>query len=86
MEKQIDMSGMLELIPQPVFLVNDGMVVQVNQAAKQMMIEQGISITTLLGEAGEEYAAFSGGCLCLTLTICDCAVPTAVTRMDSMDL
>ena len=86
MEKQIDMSGMLELIPQPAFLVDDGTVVLTNQLAKQMMIEQGISIATLLGEAGEEYAAFAGGCLCLTLTICDCVVPAAVTRMDSMDL
>lgn len=86
MEKQIDMRGMLELIPQPAFLVNDGIVVLANQAAKQMMIQQDTSIITLLGEGAEEYAAFSGGCLCLTLTICDYAVPTVVTRMGVMDL
>lgn len=86
MEKQIDMSGMLELIPQPAFLVSQGVVALVNQDAKQMLIEQGISITTLLGEDASEYAAFTDGCLCLMLQICDCMVPAAVTRMDSMDL
>jgi signal transduction histidine kinase len=86
MEKQINMSGMLELIPQPAFLVSEGTVIQVNQPAKQMMIGQGISIATLLGVAEEEYAAFKGGCLCLTLSICDCMVPAAVTRMGDADL
>lgn len=86
MEKQIDLSGMLELIPQPAFLVKEGTVTLANQAAKQMMIQQDSSITALLGEGAEEYAAFTGGCLCLTLTICDYVVPAAVTRMDSMDL
>lgn len=44
MEKQINMSGMLELIPQPAFLVSEGTVIQVNQPAKQMMIGQGSTL------------------------------------------
>ena len=86
MEKQKELSGMLELVPQSAFLVSENAVCLVNQAARQLMIQPGTPIEALLGSNFEEYAAFESGCLCLTLTLSDCPVQACVTRMDSVDL
>lgn len=86
MEKQKEMSGMLELVPQCAFLVSGGTVSLVNQAARQLSIEPGAPIATLLGDNLEEYTAFEGGCLCLSLTLSGCPMQACVTRMDATDL
>ena len=86
MEKQKEMSGMLEMIPHGAFLVSDNTVCLVNQAARQLLIQPGTPIADLLGCNQAEYADFKDGCLCLTLTISDCPMQACVTRMDTMDL
>lgn len=86
MEKQKEMGGILELVPQSAFLVSDHKVQLVNQAARQLLIEPGTPIESLLEHNMEEYAAFNGGCLCLTLMVSGCPVQACVTRMDSTDL
>lgn len=86
MEKQIEMSGMLEIIPQPAFLVDHGTITLVNHAARLMTVEEGTPVSALLFEDAQDYAAFEGGCLCLTLTISGCPISTAVTRMNTLDL
>ena len=64
MEKQKDMSGMLEMLPQGAFFVSDNTVCLVNQAARQLLIEPGTPIADLLDSTMEEYADFESGCLC----------------------
>lgn len=86
MEKQKDMSGMLEMVPQGAFFVSDNTVCLVNQAARQLLIEPGTPIADLLDSTMEEYADFESGCLCLTLMLCGCPVQACVTRMDAADL
>lgn len=86
MEKQKDISGMLEMIPQPSFFVKDGSVILVNRAAQQLLLEPGMSIHPLLGDHAEEYAAFDGGCLWLTLALADCPIHASVTRLNEADL
>lgn len=86
MEKQIEMSGMLELVPQSAFLVSENAVCLVNQAARQLLIQPGTPIEALLGDDLEEYTAFEGGCLCLTLMLSGLPVQACVTRMDFGDL
>ena len=86
MEEQKDMSGMLEMVMQPAFFVKDGTITLVNQAARQLLIEPDTPVDTLLGGNGEEYAAFEGGCLCLTLSLSGCPMQASATRMDGRDL
>ena len=86
MEIQKEMSGILELVPQSAFLVSENKVQLVNQAARQLLIEPGTPIEVLLEQNTEEYAAFEGGCLCLTLILSGCPVHSCVTRMGSTDL
>lgn len=86
MDKQKEMSGMLELLPQGAFFVSNNTVSLVNQAARQLLIEPGTPITALLQGNMEEYKEFTEGCLCLTLMISNCSVPACVTKMASADL
>lgn len=86
MEKQIEMSGMLEMVPQPAFLVDQGIIALVNQAARHLTLEADTPVASMLFDDAQEYAAFGGGCLCLTLTIAGCSMSATVTRMNSLDL
>lgn len=86
MDKKTDMSGMLEMMPHPAFFVQKGIITQANQAACQLLIEPESSIEPILGYNTEEYTAFEGGCLCLTLMLSGCPMQASVTRMDSFDL
>ena len=86
MEEQKDMSGMLEMVMQPAFYVKDGIITMVNQAARRLLIEADTPVSALLGQDAEEYEAFQGGCLCLTLELSGCPHHTSVTRMEGHDL
>lgn len=86
MEEQKDMIGMLEMMMQPAFCAKNGIITLVNQAARQLFVEPDTSVTPLLGEDAEEYEAFEGGCLCLTLELSGCTQHASVTRMDGFDL
>lgn len=86
MEEQKDISGMLELVTDPAFCVKDGTITLVNQAARQFLLNPGSTVATLLGHDAEEYAAFTGGCLWLTLELSGCPYHASVTRMDHFDL
>lgn len=86
MDKQKDMSSMLEMMSQPAFLVRQGTIILVNQAARQLLIEPECPIEAILGSNKEEYAAFESGCLCLSLVLSGCPVQASVTHMDAFDL
>lgn len=86
MEEQKDMSGMLELVMQPAFFVKNGIITQINQAARQLLISPETPIETMLGEHAEEYAAFESGCLWLTLNLSGFPMQACTTRMDGFDL
>lgn len=76
--------GMLELMTQPAFCVKEGLITQVNRAARQYLIEAGASIMPLLGSAAEEYAQFEQGCLFLTLSIGGQQFSASVTPVDGL--
>ena len=61
--------NMLELLLRPAFLVRDGRIVQANREAARYLITAGTAIRDMIVAGLEEYEAFSGGCLCLTLQI-----------------
>ena len=83
MEEQMDI---LELVPQPGFHVRDGKILQCNQAAQVLLLSPGQEIVPLLKTGREEYAAFSGGQLYLTLDLAGQIRSATVTRMGDFDL
>ena len=77
---------MLDLMVQPAFCVRDNHIIKVNSAAAGLLIEQGSEIQPLLFTGIEEYAAFSSGCLYLTLSIAGNKIGASVTRMQDFDV
>ncbi|MBQ9148784.1 MAG: HAMP domain-containing histidine kinase [Oscillospiraceae bacterium] len=85
MEQLTDAQEMLEMVDRPAFYVKDGTVVLVNSAAKGLLIEPGTAVSGLLATGAEEYAAFEGGQLYLTLSIGGVSMGACVTRMEHFD-
>lgn len=86
MEEEKKIWMMLEQIPQPGFLVQEGRILQVNQAAQALLLAPGMAFPPMLGTGAEEYAAFREGQLCLTLTIADQLRGAVVSRIGDCDL
>lgn len=83
MEEQTDI---LELVFQPSFFVRNGKILQVNQAAQALLLSPGQEIALLLKNGGEEYAAFSGGQLYLSMDLDGGIRYATVTRIGDTDL
>ncbi len=86
MEQNTDPMGMLDLMVRPGFCVKDNRIVKVNQAAESHMLAVGGDVSALLSTGQEEYAAFTGGCLYLTLLISGQDWGASVTRMGDFDV
>ena len=83
MEEQMNI---LELVPQPGFCVQNGQILQVNQAAQALMLAPGQEIAPLLKTGSEEYRQFETGQLYLVLDLGGQTRNAAVTRMADYDL
>ena len=86
MENQKDKSGMLELMTQPALCVENGIICYLNHPARQLLLEVGMPVSTLLGADAQEYAQFRNGCLYLTMEIMEQKLGARVTRLDTFDL
>ena len=86
MEEPKETMGMLDLMIRPVFCVKENQIVKVNPAAEKLFLSPGTDIRDLLLTGKEEYAAFSEGCLYLTLSISGQPLGASVVRMDGMDV
>ena len=86
MEEQKDIFGMLDLMVRPAFCVINQSIAKVNPAAEKLFLTPGTDVRELLLTGTEEYTAFSGGCLYLTLNIGGHDIGAAVTRMENMDV
>lgn len=86
MEKFQTVFGMLDLMQQPAFCVQNHTIIKVNSAAAPFLLETGCNVTTLLHTGREEYADFNGGCLYLTLSIASHTCCASVVRMDDLDI
>ena len=86
MEEEKKIWMMLEQIPQPGFLVKEGRILQVNQAAQALLLAPGMAFSPMLDTGAEEYPDFREGQICLTLTIADQPRGAVVSRMDDCDL
>ena len=86
MEEKKDTLGMLDLVIRPGFCVRNNQIVKVNQAAESLFITPGTDIRPLLLTGAEEYAAFTGGCLYLTLSLSSHSCGASVTRVEDTDV
>ena len=86
MEQKEPTAGILNLMVQPAFTVQDGVITLVNTAAEGYMLAPGTPIGDLLHTGAEEYASFSQGCLYLTLSIAGAPCGASVRRMGNMDV
>ena len=78
--------GMLDLMQSPAFCVQNQTIIKINPAAAPFLIETGAKVDALLHTGAEEYAAFEGGCLYLTLSIAGHIFGASVVRMDQFDV
>ena len=86
MEEKKDTLGMLDLVIRPGFCVKENRIIKVNQAAESLFITPGTDVRPLLLTGLEEYAAFTGGCLYLTLNLSSHSCGASVTRVDDIDV
>lgn len=86
MEELKDALGLLDMNPRPAFCVRDGIIVKTNPAAAGHMIETGTDIQALLHTGAEEYAAFEGGCLYLTLSVAGQELGASVAKLQEYDI
>lgn len=86
MAQKSEITQMLSLMTGAAFLVRDGMILQVNEAAADRAIEPGVSIEPMLQTGLEEYRGLKDGWLCLTLRIHDVPCSTSVTRVGEYHL
>lgn len=78
--------SILELIPNPGFCVRDKRIIKTNQEAKKLSFIEGEGIASRLCTGQEEYDAFTGGCLTLSLRVGETIREATVTRMGNMDV
>jgi len=86
MEQTFSQNPLLELLNRPAFCVRDGMITQINEAARQRSIAAGEPIGKYLSQDQDAYGQFTGGCLFLTLQIMELPCGAAVTRLEEGDL
>lgn len=86
MEQFHNALGMLDLMREPAFCVQGGVIIKVNPAAATFLIETGTHVQSLLHTGAEEYASFSGGFLYLTLSIAGHKIGASVSRMQEFDV
>lgn len=86
MEEQRDTLGMLDLMIRPGFCVKENKIVQLNRAARGLLLNEGDNISSLLSTGKEEYESFQSGCLYLTVTLDGQPFGASVTRMEEGDI
>ena len=86
MDQITDAMGMIEHLNTPAFCVRQGIITNVNEAAKGRTIEPETPITDYLKTGMDEYRDFAGGCLYLTLEICGQNLGFSVVRKQNFDL
>lgn len=78
-----DSMNILELLLRPAFLVQDGCITQVNRDAARYLIVPGTPVADLIDAGAEEYRAFAGGRLSLTLLLGEQRIMASVIAHES---
>ncbi len=86
MEKTEDVFAMLDLLERPAFCVKEGTILRINPAAKNLLLEAGTQVASLLVTGAQEYSQFEDGCLYLTVKVADTLRGADVTRVNGVDI
>lgn len=86
MEQIRDAFALLDMIPRAAFCVQDGIIVKTNPAAAAHFIETGTPVSELFQTGAEEYAAYTGGRLYLSLNLSGQNLGFSVSRIGGMDI
>lgn len=86
MNKPNESIAMLDMFVHPVFRVKDGMICEVNSQAERHQIKTGTPIAELLDQCENEYAAFTGGCLSLAITVDETTYLATAFHTDDGDI
>ncbi len=86
MEQHHDPNTMLQFITQPAFLVQQGLIAQVNAAAAACLLQPGQEFAPLLITGKEEYADLTDGSLYVTISLSGVVRDACVTHMDGTQL
>ena len=78
--------GMLDLMIQPAFSVENGVIEKVNEAGKKYFLEAGMQIETLLITGKNEYRELQDGCLYLTLSVAGIPYGASVRKINGTDI
>lgn len=86
MEQLTDGIEMLDLMLRPAFRVKNNSIIKLNQPAAKLFLREGLSLDNILESGREDYASFSSGMLCLTLSICGQSFGASVVRLGEEDI
>lgn len=86
MERNQEIVTMLKLMPQPAFLVQDGLIRHTNSAASIYLLQENTPIADILANGIEDYTAFSDGSLYLGLRLGHILLGASVTHIGVWDL
>ncbi len=86
MEPFDPMNQMLQLIHRSAFCAENGRILAVNGPGQRMLLHPGMEIAPLLQTGQEEYAAFTDGCLYLSLSFGSGSVGASVHKIDGRDV
>lgn len=81
-----DKQNLLEMMDRPAFIVQDGIITNCNQLAKNRQIATGMSISELFPEDQNPYQDYKGGILYLTLQIGWIRCGATVIRQNNSDI
>ena len=86
MEQQKENFDFLDLMVRPGFCVKENTIVKCNRSARNLLLKEGDDVLPLLQTGLEEYAAFQGGCLYLSLCFGSQIFGASVSRIAGADV
>ena len=86
MEQKESNPGMLDLMIQPAFTVENGVIEKVNEAGKKYFLESGMRIADLLITGKTEYGELEDGCLYLTLSVAGIPCGASARKINGIDV
>lgn len=86
MERNQEIVTMLKLMPQPAFLVQDGIIRHTNAAAGIYLLQENTPLSTIMEHGTEDYTAFNDGSLYLSLRLGHLRLGASVIHIGSWDL
>lgn len=86
MKQNNNISEILDLMPYPVFCAENHVITKLNQAAARLFLRVGLPLEPLFESGSDEYAAFEGGMLYVTLSICGQNRGASIVRIGKEDI